>query len=556
MPKKPEEISLPTIHTYWKYANGMNCPLCSSTLRYAYNDGGRRVVTLKGCIWIVTNYYRCLNTDCSLNRAFPAVYEKVLQRKKFDLGVWAKVIQWHFKVHLNYEQCTQMLWMEYQVHISAGSVKSICEYFEAAGMLQMDREILEDVRKNGKIVLSLDGAQPIKGGPALWAFSDRLSGHMLAFRLLDTAPAGILLKIMQEIQDKFEVPIVAVISDKQQNIVNAVKEFNPKIPHAFCQYHYLNHIVECIRVKDTHIRTQMGKKVKKIGIVLWKNKIYTRTGNKNKNSFYSVFSPLAEELLCAIATKGDHFNTFPGAECFENLEFVADKLDGFRNLDLPQKYKRTISTVGNQLRVILTEMKSFKSDIDDLLPYFMDLRDILAQRDWNSQKIKRYIDGWKRKLRSELKKHTMVTNPKDIKYALPTYNSSKEEIFQQWLRLEASYRSGLYHAYDNSELDFTNNAKEQIFHRCKSHFKSVLGRQNIAQAFQKHGGPYSFLLELDFNEEKIHEILLASEIAIVEGFHKELIAAYVTTCRNWRIREVDTGNFDLLRENLKKVENS
>jgi hypothetical protein len=553
MPKKPKEISLPTIHTYWKYADGMKCPLCSSVLRYAYNDGGRRVVTLKGRIWIVTNYYRCLNTDCSLNHAFPVVYEKVLQRKKFDLGVWAKVIQWHFKVHLNYEQCTQMLWMEYNVHISAGAVKSICEYFEAAGMLHLNRETLKDVSKNGRIVLSLDGAQPEKGGAALWAFSDRLTGHMLAFRLLDTAPAGVLLKILNEIQQKYGVPIIAVISDKQRNIVNAVKEFNPKIPHAFCQYHFLSHIVEGIRAKDTHIRTQMGKKVKKIGIVLHKNK--EQNGNGSENSYYSVFSPLVEELLCAIKTKGDHFNIFPGVECFKNLEFVADKLEGFRNLDLPQKYKHSLSSVINQLRIIITEMGPFKSDIEDLLPYFMDLRDILAQRDWSSQKIKQYIEGWKRNLRSELKKHGMVTNPKNIKYALQTYNSSKEDILQQWLRLEASYRNGLYHAYDNPELDFTNNAKEQIFHRCKSHFKSVLGRQNIARAFQKHGGPYSFLSELDFSGEKIHEILLASEIATVEGYHKELIATYATARRNWRIREIDTGNFDLLRENLKKVEN-
>ena len=156
MPAKPNDIHAATRYTYWDSTEGFTCPLCSSRLQHEFNNGGRKVETLKGSLWVITNYYSCINRDCEMHEAFPAVYPSVIQRKRFALDVWAKVIQHHFKHHLNYSLIVELMWDDWTVSISRGTVKHICEYFEMAGKQYMDEKVLNDVKTNGRIVLSLD----------------------------------------------------------------------------------------------------------------------------------------------------------------------------------------------------------------------------------------------------------------------------------------------------------------------------------------------------------------------------------------------------------------
>ena len=130
-----------------------------------------------------------------------------------------------------------------------------------AGKQYTDEKVLEEIGLNGRIVLSLDGAQPVKKEPSLWVFSDRLTGNVLLAKNLDSASANVLEKLFEEIESLYGVPIVAVISDKQKNIVNAVKRFNSDISHAYCQFHFLNHVVEPIAAKDSFLKKTLRKAV-------------------------------------------------------------------------------------------------------------------------------------------------------------------------------------------------------------------------------------------------------------------------------------------------------
>lgn len=158
MPAKPNDIHTATRYTYWDSPEEFTCPLCNLKLRHEFNNGGRRIETIKGPLWVVTNYYSCTNQDCEMHKAFPAVYPSTIKRKRFALDVWAKVIQHYFKHHLNYSLIVELMWDDWEVSISRGTVKHICEYFEMSGKQYMDEKVLNDVKSSGKIVLSLDGA--------------------------------------------------------------------------------------------------------------------------------------------------------------------------------------------------------------------------------------------------------------------------------------------------------------------------------------------------------------------------------------------------------------
>lgn len=103
-----------------------------------------------------------------------------------------------------------------EVSISRGTVKHIYEYFEMAEKQYMDEKVLNDVKASGRIILSLDGAHPVKNEPSLWIFSDHLTGHILFTVNLNSAQASKLQVIFEEIEEKYGVAIVAVVSDKKK----------------------------------------------------------------------------------------------------------------------------------------------------------------------------------------------------------------------------------------------------------------------------------------------------------------------------------------------------
>ncbi len=384
MPAKPSDIKKATIHTYWDSKEGLICPLCSSQLQHEFNNGGRKIITLKGPVWVMTNYYSCTNLKCEMHGAFPAAYHSAMQRKRFSLEVWAKVIQHHFKHHINYSTIVELMWDDWDVSISRNTVRSICEFFEMAGKQYTDKKVLKEVQLNGKIVLSLDGAQPVKHEPSLWVFSDRLTGNVLLARNLESAPAPVLCAIFQEIEMLYNVPIVAIISDKQKNIVNSVKQFKPDIPHAYCQYHFLKHVAEPIASKDSHLKKILRKSVKQLSIVI-------NSKHSDSNELYKLFRPISEELKCAISTRGDRFDVFPGIETYANLEYVVSRLEQFEEMELTPKVSRTLNALLAALKNLLKENRHLREEITSLIPDFQQIRKILAKRGNKSLHIEKEV---------------------------------------------------------------------------------------------------------------------------------------------------------------------
>lgn len=552
---KPPDFDMVTVHTYWDSPRGFLCPLCDNQLEYAFNDGGRCVETVKGKLWVVSNYYRCLDKDCDLHKAFPMVHENVIPRKKFGKDVWERVVRYHFKYHMDYHIVKRMMWDEWKVSISVPTVMHICRYFEAAGMKFLDDQTCNDLIDNGKIMLSLDGAQPTKGDPALWIFSDRITGHILLAVLLETATADILQEKMAEIEKKYKVPITAVISDKQKNIVNAVKQFNPNIPHAFCQYHFLSHIAEPIRVKDSHLATNLRKEIGRLSIIKNQSKGSLDPSNPGFNSLYHILNPLAEELQCAVAVKGRKFEIFHGKEIFENLKYISNKLIPLIDAISSNKAVKSIIKINNRIEMLLSDYKAIYSEILRLKADFDGLRKILGNKRYKSKFISQATRTWVYKIQNRLKRKHLEYHPNKLKYQKTVHTSKLEDIWQEWVRLEFSYHEGLYHTYDSEEIEKTNNGKEQLIQKIKRHFRKWLGRANISDTFNTHGVQYAYLADLGLLNENIYEILWADSVALIEGYLTSLDSLYIKPTRKWRIREEFTGNWEKLEENLRTTKN-
>jgi hypothetical protein len=555
MTAKPPYIKKETVYTYFESDRGMRCPMCGENLAHEFNDGGREVVTLEGPLWVVTNYYRCLNQECDLHKAFPITHSSCIRRKRHSVEVWAKVIQHHFKFHLNYQQVCELIWNDWKISISESTVRNVCQYFEMAGLNHQKTEIKKEVRKNGKIFLSLDGAQPIEGEPTLWIFTDRLTDSVFDARLLERAPAEVLEQIYEQIEQRFGIPIVAVISDKQSNIVNSVKNFNDSIPHAYCQYHFLNHVADPINSKDSHLRTTLKKTVRSLSLVQNEPPDKKEIEISKTTPVAEVFLPVVEELKCAISTKGNQFKVFAGKEAYLNVASVLNRLKNAQISGVPKKVKRSFRTLVASLQTLLTSTRPLYNEVCELTKDFQWLRAIFSHREWSGNRIEKWVRRWISVLRLRLERANKEHRGEKLKWQQSRSSMSLPSVWQQWIRLEHSYSDGLYCAYDDPHLDVTNNAKEQLIHHTKAHFKSLLGRQNIARAYHSRGSIYAHLVDFDFSDESVSSVLLASETPLIEVNRRKHNAQYTVERRNWRIREQNTGNFEQFETNLQLLKN-
>jgi len=548
---KPPDADIVTVHTYWDSPEGFQCPICSDRLEYAYNDGGRLVETLKGKLWVVSNYYRCKNSECKLSEAFRIFHKDMIPNKKYGKDVWETVVRFHFKHHLDYEQIKGIIYDIWAISISKATIGRICTFFKGASELHLDEKISREVRETGFIILSLDGAQPKKGRPALWIFSDRMTGNVLLSVMLNSAAAPILKEKIQEIHEKFGVPIKAVISDKQKNIVNAVRDFDPDIPHAYCQYHFLDHVMEPITLRDSHLAKELKKVVRSFSIIVNLPKGQLDPANPEYNPLYDYLSPLAEMLLCAIAVSSKKWSIFKGKEIFENLKCVWASLKEMPLEIRPGKIERSILAVKNRLGILLDNNKTLYKEIVHLLEDTNDLRKRL-DTDLNTPKyVKKKVKTWVYRLQSRLKYRKMEYKPENLTYEQFNYKTELPTIWQQWVRLESSYHKGLYHSYKNDTIEKTNNAKEQLINRIKRHFKKWMGQQEYQDVFERHASSYSRLVDLKLDDDQIHEILWKHTVAYVEGYTNELSAFGPVKKRDWRIREKKGEFLRVLRKNMK-----
>ena len=68
--------------------------------------------------------------------------------------------------------------------------------------------------------------------------------------------------LFRSVLEKFGIPL-AIISDMQQSIIEAVKLVFPGVPHQFCQSHFLRNAGDAL-TKELH--QDLGKELKKSGV--------------------------------------------------------------------------------------------------------------------------------------------------------------------------------------------------------------------------------------------------------------------------------------------------
>ena len=121
---------------------------------------------------------------------------------------------------------------------------------------------MEQVQKNGGLIVSVDGIQPDKGNETISLVRDALTGRVLAAEQVtssETAVMKALLAPVVALEVERKGKVLGTITDAQESELLAVEELWPKVPHQVCQFHALREASRPGFTADRKIKTAMRK---------------------------------------------------------------------------------------------------------------------------------------------------------------------------------------------------------------------------------------------------------------------------------------------------------
>lgn len=259
---RPEASAEKTLHTGIQL-----CPSCRKRMWSAYVNV-RVVTTLDGLQRLRLHVRRCQNRSCPrYHRPYrPEVEGRlVLPEHQFGLDVIALIGVLRYQQHRSVPEIHQAL-VARDVDICERSVTNLLDRYDELVALRLSdsRRLQKVTRKQGRVILALDGLQPDVGHEVLWVLRDCLCGEVLLARSLLSSTEDDLVALIEEVQAALSVPIVAAVSDGQHSIRNAVAKALPGVPHQLCHFHYLREAARPLYEQDRHAKKELKKRVRGI----------------------------------------------------------------------------------------------------------------------------------------------------------------------------------------------------------------------------------------------------------------------------------------------------
>lgn len=119
-----------------------------------------------------------------------------------------------------------------------------------------EEQVQERLRKQGGIVLMVDGVQFDDRSPVLYLCWDARSGSPLFGERMEERDTDGLSRLLRRVQ-QMEVEVLGVVTDAEKGLVPAVHKVFPGVPHQLCQTHFLKN---CAKPMDKDLR-ELGNSV-------------------------------------------------------------------------------------------------------------------------------------------------------------------------------------------------------------------------------------------------------------------------------------------------------
>jgi hypothetical protein len=283
----------------------------------------RWIVRLDRQLKVISHCLYCPNPECKLHSVTyrPSTEGGLaLRGYTFGLDVVVRIGQLRYSEHQSLTQIHQEL--QGQIGISLKEVALLCEVFLALvnTVVQEDVELVEQLRHNGGIILAIDGIQPEKGNETLYLLRDLISGRVLVARNLASSATDEIEKLIGEVL-ALGVPILGVISDKQESICLAIERQLSGVPHQLCHYHYLKDLAQPVCEADRSFNKQLKHRIRQLRSVEQLAAMQSEFEGSEVIRDYSV------AIRQVMLQGGKYPLEPPGLKLFEHLQTIDTSLE-------------------------------------------------------------------------------------------------------------------------------------------------------------------------------------------------------------------------------------
>jgi hypothetical protein len=167
-----------------------------------------------------------------------------------------------------------------------------------------DLEWLEQAKKNGGIIVSVDGIQPEKGNETVYVVRDALSGRVLAAEQVSSSETEVMKALLAPVV-ALDARVLGTITDAQESELKAVEDLWPQVPHQVCQFHALRDASKAAYETDKQVKTAMRKRLQpKVRALRKQIKKRLSTASPDEARQLAVLDDYATGVLTALNTDG------------------------------------------------------------------------------------------------------------------------------------------------------------------------------------------------------------------------------------------------------------
>ena len=529
----------------------LKCPLCEFDVKFQYANDGKLVHTLDGDINQIVNLYKCTNGECEFHdKAFNPAPRFDYGDRYYGADVFRLIAEEFLIYDLKPEQIYKRLTKKYQLSISPETVNRICDDVLMLKSLKIDEKTLQLIRKQGYILLGLDGQDPGGDAPALWNFMDLISNRVLATRKFDSLDYKTLHRHIEEICEVYGVKVIGWVSDKQNVIVKCHDEFYSDIPHQYCQYHFLRNTWNHLAALDSNIYMPLKKTITGLYIHTASKNSTVYFENVGKVSIREVFKNTDKDLQVMIKARNKVFKELRGVWLYEKLTEYVDKMEKvLKDLDPNLRFTKILTRTATTLRAALDNVKCHYDDVCELNDDFQQIRQIFGKNITSKEEKEESLGLRYDLILAKAKKREPDLKTEDLRSFLPDKKKSTAEILGEWYRLWESYRNGLLEYYIFPELFKTNMALEHGFSKEKQAIFSRVAKGNISHMVATRGEDYLRIkhctieeLEVDIVEQYSEEIMRELRAKLRANI-KEQTAKWRTRSRHYEGLTVDISKY-------------
>jgi len=490
----------PTIYT----SELKDCPQCGHKLvEMNYLSGLKTVQTMAQALTIAYRPKRCPNLGCaSQGSVWPSASWQGVAPKYSIYGydVIAQIGWERQKGKAHFEAIHTHL--RERMPISESQVRYLYHqrYLPLLACHERGhRSELEELGRQGGLVLSADGLMPEGGEAQLWVVRELRTGWTIRSGWMNSQDETAFVEFLQPIAD-WGVPIAAVMSDKQHALLLAVASVFSGVPHGFCQFHYLDNAAEPIAAADEQMKIELrqGVRAEIGGLIRHKQAekpvIPVVTGLlpspvpaistptvplKPETSAEQERESIVQDLLARVryllTLKGRPPFRMAGIEMFARLhevvECVRELVDHFPEARLLKLL--------DGLQTALTANHSAYDELSQAAQWLADLADTLDPDGKPARSAEQVRAAWTDCL---------------ARIETQGQNSPRLQQFSAKIcKVSKSYAPGLFHAYDIPNLPRTNNDRESEFRRLRQRLLSTTGQVGATKRLLLRGGAWELI---------------------------------------------------------------